>query len=328
MKRFYTLVSLFLPVLLQAQQNLVLNPSFEDTVKCPDNDGQIYNAKNWFQPITFMGSVITSSTTDYFNECSNNPDVSVPNNFAGHQYARTGVAYAGFILYYGTWREYIEAKLNAPLIAAKKYCVDFYLSLGDSSINAISSIGLYFSKDSILTDSILLLPYQPQVKNSDSNFIKDKVNWTLVSGEFTAIGGEQFITIGNFNDDAHTSILYVGGGSFDGAYYYIDDVSVYYCDSDTVDTTVILQIPNVFSPNNDGVNDVFKIKTNAIEELDCAIYNRWGERVYGWQGMGGGWDGKTNYGTDAPEGVYYYVVSANGRDGKKITKKGFMELKR
>jgi len=56
------------------QTNLVVNPSFEDTVNCPTADNQLYNCVGW----TAYGSV------EYFNSCSSSPDVSVPNNWGGY----------------------------------------------------------------------------------------------------------------------------------------------------------------------------------------------------------------------------------------------------
>lgn len=105
-------------------QNLVKNPSFEDTISCPMYLGQISKAIPWFNA--------TDNTPDYFNSCweeNGNSSVDVPSNFWGFQYARTGVAYAGFSPYYGCpeCRDYIEGIMLDSLIAGKKYCVEFYV---------------------------------------------------------------------------------------------------------------------------------------------------------------------------------------------------------
>lgn len=72
-----------------------------------------------------------------------------------------------------------------------------------------------------------------------------------------------------------------------------------------------ISMPNVFTPNSDGVNDVFRpIAAGAIEIIG-KIYNRWGELIYGWQGINGYWDGYTSpSGQLAPSGTYFYVVTA------------------
>lgn len=75
-----------------------------------------------------------------------------------------------------------------------------------------------------------------------------------------------------------------------------------------------LEMPDAFSPNGDGINDVYKAKSNyrAIATFEATIFNRWGHQVYEWTDPAGGWDG---HGAD--EGVYLVVVKARGTDGKK-----------
>ncbi|MBL4706135.1 MAG: gliding motility-associated C-terminal domain-containing protein [Flavobacteriales bacterium] len=80
--------------------------------------------------------------------------------------------------------------------------------------------------------------------------------------------------------------------------------------SDSVVVTVIippdtLLLPNIFTPNNDGVNDQFRI--TAPEGFTLEIYNRWGELIYH-SGLQPYWDGRTNSGEIALTGTYFYVV--------------------
>ena len=68
-------------------------------------------------------------------------------------------------------------------------------------------------------------------------------------------------------------------------------------------------IPNIFTPNNDGFNDIFKITpTNAID-FEVVIYNRWGQMVFSWNSPSGYWDGKNQLGFEVPDGTYFYSVS-------------------
>ena len=77
------------------------------------------------------------------------------------------------------------------------------------------------------------LPYIPQVTNPSTNILYDTTNWILVSGIYQAIGGEYYMTIGNFNDSSSTFLDSVptSGLTENTAYYYIDDVTVYDLDS-------------------------------------------------------------------------------------------------
>src|SRR4029078_6403538 len=93
--RYSFLILLFSFISLFANaQNLVPNPSFEDTPICPSGVGQVNNCLNWIPLI---------NTPDYFNRCSQNPDISVPNNLFGFQEPAFGDGYIGFFTYSTIW---------------------------------------------------------------------------------------------------------------------------------------------------------------------------------------------------------------------------------
>lgn len=77
----------------------------------------------------------------------------------------------------------------------------------------------------------------------------------------------------------------------------------------------ILNIPDVITPNGDGLNEEFKFGFNSIKTFECAIYTRWGNEVYRWNDLTKGWNGKNKGGQDEPEGTYFYVIKAEGYDG-------------
>jgi gliding motility-associated-like protein len=85
----------------------------------------------------------------------------------------------------------------------------------------------------------------------------------------------------------------------------------------SVEKSSDLVVPNVFTPNGDGLNDFFVVYAPGMESFVIDIYNRWGQKVTGWTNLEKGfWDGRLPGGTIAPEGTYYYVLSAKGKDGK------------
>jgi gliding motility-associated-like protein len=91
-------------------------------------------------------------------------------------------------------------------------------------------------------------------------------------------------------------------------------------DSLTSDSTVVLTsslvIPNAFSPNHDEINEVFKVKSyQNIVEFHAYIFNRWGQKLYEWTDLEGGWDG-TYQGKDVKQGTYFVLVKAKGADGQ------------
>ena len=93
-------------------------------------------------------------------------------------------------------------------------------------------------------------------------------------------------------------------------------------DNDSVasDSTVVLTstliMPNAFSPNNDKINDVYMVKSyQNIIEFHAYIFNRWGQKLYEWTDLEGGWDG-TYRGNDVKQGTYFVLVKAKGADGQ------------
>jgi gliding motility-associated-like protein len=103
--------------------------------------------------------------------------------------------------------------------------------------------------------------------------------------------------------------------------------------TDTVRITVnivnLLQLPNAFTPDKDGHNDLFRItkRLNILSLIDFSIYNRWGERVFQTTDLDAGWDGTFN-GEPQGLGVFVWYVKALNRDGIIITRQGNVTLVR
>ena len=91
----------------------------------------------------------------------------------------------------------------------------------------------------------------------------------------------------------------------------------------------ILNIPNIFTPNGDGENDMFFFEMKNINSIGVVIYSqKEGGLVYQWNSLDGNWNGKKMSGDDAPEGVYLYSIQAIGIDGVLHSEKGFVTLSR
>ncbi|PIQ16707.1 MAG: hypothetical protein COW67_01500, partial [Flavobacteriales bacterium CG18_big_fil_WC_8_21_14_2_50_32_9] len=85
-------------------------------------------------------------------------------------------------------------------------------------------------------------------------------------------------------------------------------------------------IPTVFTPNGDGNNDFFRVDGENLKSVDGEIYNRWGQKMFAWGNVNGYWDGRTLSGSEAPDGTYFYIINAEGIDGKKYFQKGTLSL--
>lgn len=298
-----------------AAQNLVPNPSFEDTVSCPIGPDQLSLAQFWYSP--------TFATTDYYHECSDPYPiglVGVPFNWVGYQLPRTGNGYIGLVFDFGTlnpeYREYAQIKLLEKLKTGGIYKLSFYASLADSSALALSQLGGLLSENPVGTLGDPQIEMQPQVLSNKNTFLVNKDGWMEITGYFIAQGNEKYLTIGHFLSNANSSYIKVYDGLFaNQSYYYIDDVSI-----EEISTT---NFPNVFTPNNDGLNDEFDLKINCLDcGFELQIYNRWGQLLE--QNNTFKWNGMYN-GNSCSDGVYYYVL--NDTVNKKAVYSGFFLLK-
>ncbi|MDQ3191931.1 MAG: gliding motility-associated C-terminal domain-containing protein, partial [Bacteroidota bacterium] len=92
-----------------------------------------------------------------------------------------------------------------------------------------------------------------------------------------------------------------------------------------VDDDLHVYIPNIFSPNKDGQNDVLYVRGKGIKNVQFFIYNRWGEKVFESNNLIQGWDGSYK-GEAAPMAVYVFMVDAMLESGQRVVKKGDVTL--
>lgn len=91
--------------------------------------------------------------------------------------------------------------------------------------------------------------------------------------------------------------------------------------------TAELYVPNVFTPNNDLVNDVFRVKGYNVSNFYGVVFDRWGLELFSWNDIAQGWDGKAG-GRLCSDGTYFYIITAKDADGKDIKKQGSFTLLR
>ena len=258
MKVTFTLIFLLITFsIINAQQNLVPNPSFENVESCPQFLGE-FTLTDWVNP--------TWGSPDNFHTCSTG-QVGVPQNVVGWQYPKTGNGYIGtwghsFI---GTnYREYIQCQLLFPLEEGEQYEVSFWVSLSDSSTIACNNIGALLSLTPVFLDGNTNLPYTPQVVSED--IISDAVNWIQIIDTITSVGEEEYLTIGVFTDDANTNWIPVSGGWMSEFYYYYDDVSIIKITTTGLNEASKESNISVFPNPSDGYITISSIETiNSFE---------------------------------------------------------------
>ena len=138
------------------------------------------------------------------------------------------------------------------------------------------------------------------------------------------------ITTNNYYNLISDSLYNLTSGS-----YRIQIMDSQSCLYDT--TMIILQVecssylwvPDIFTPNGDGINDIFKVKHRNLTWFKCVIFSRWGRELWSYTDPDKGWKGKEIKDLDpSSSGVYFYLVTAEGKDGKKYNIKGFLQLQK
>jgi hypothetical protein len=219
-RSFFSLLLILVAASPGLSQSLVINHDFETLTSplsswCPSASSQMFLAAGWQTPAKQI-------TPDYFHACGTTA-YSVPSNSFGMEPDKAGgQGYASIVAYHSLMasREYIQAPLKAPLVAGATYEVFFDVSLAERSGIAIDRLGAYLGED--ITTAGFVLNAVPQV--TSASMISSTVGWTTIAGQFVAVGGEEFITLGDFGPQALTNTIVRTG-------FVIPNVAVYYVDN-------------------------------------------------------------------------------------------------
>lgn len=304
--------NLFIYYNIAAQPNLVSNPSFEDYVDCPFGAGQIQQIIGWH---SFRES------PDYFNSCASMASYfSVPSNGFGYQQAASGNAYVGIICYNNSIlsREIIANSLSTPLSIGQKYFISFKTSKANDTITAGYSINNLGAKFSTIQQTNASIDNAPMVYTS--SVISDTVNWTTISGSFIADSAYKYLMIGNFFDDANTTIVNNGTGSW--AYYLIDDVCLSTDSLLCADFTVSVEensINNQFAFYPNPASDFFSIQRSSNVPYHLTVFNSIGQQLYSEQNITSN-DLQLNVGSYNTGLIFIKITSQNNQFIYKLLK--------
>jgi gliding motility-associated-like protein len=315
----------------------VPNGSFEEYNWCPYQD-QVNNIDAFYITACKHWTMPTLGSSDYFNACSTDYDsflntylFSVPENYIGHQYARTGDGYAGLIFVQDEIdsqenSEYIQVKIKSQLEAGKFYHLQFYVNCSELVIGATepicpNSIGTLLTPNQLNISNYDIIPLTPQFQSDLNVFFCDTAEWFELNYTFQAVGNENYLTIGVFTPLPIIQVTDYDGNSLLGAtvYYYIDDVSLIEVDYMSM---IDGKIPNVFTPNGDGINDYFTFDNSLVQAKRLTILNRWGNIIFQ-SDSSLLWDGTSN-GKECTDGLYYYIIEV----GNTFKVNGFLTLMR
>ncbi|HBF88191.1 MAG TPA: hypothetical protein DDX39_06065 [Bacteroidales bacterium] len=224
----------------------------------------------------------------------------------------------GYAPYSYSWSNGInnDSILN---LAANTYFITITDSLGCSTIDSViialgenNTINADFEMDSL--EILGGLPVHLTDQSTDS---VDVVEWTW-----------------NIEEESYTDTLgfytytFYEAGIYPIELIIKDEIGCL----DTIAKNIIIKegiaIPNVFSPNGDGKNDVFYVVSNGISEYSIEIFNRWGALIFTETSPYIQWTGRTTAGVEVPVGTYFYVLHAATKTGKTIEESGFITLVR
>ena len=165
---------------------------------------------------------------------------------------------------------------------------------------------------------------------------------------FSIFNSESFapvsLPVSNLTSGADECTWYLDGVETelndDGSLYFANDtiytvmlecVNAAGCKSSMEQKVVVghiqLLFPNTFTPNEDGINDLFRPVMHGISSIDLSIFNRWGEEIFRTTEIDGAWDGKVA-GREAPDGIYTYSIIARDKNAKIIRERGRIQLVR
>ncbi|MGF1637116.1 MAG: gliding motility-associated C-terminal domain-containing protein [Cyclobacteriaceae bacterium] len=301
-------VDLLIVTAKTSAQNLVPNPSFEayKELQC-DLNRPIFppyeNPKVWFQSILEDWVLPTETPSQIFSlllddSCATNPllfNKGLPKD--GFNMVSIILTQHYTLIPNANARSYIQVKLMEKLKKNQYYMAGGYQSYSNMvSFHAANNLGMLFTEEAIGNDNSDMLKFRPQINENEVNM--ERLVWKTFGGCFQAKGNEQFLTIGGFYDDSETTVVQVIEGDLRGtaiAHYFID--SVY------VEQVNDLWIPNVITPNGDGLNDSFVIRGLEKGQWSLMVYNKWGKTVYHNTDYRNNWSGEKLH-----SGVYFYLL--------------------
>jgi gliding motility-associated-like protein len=218
--------------------------------------------------------------------------------------------------------------INSPTLFVK--------DAGEYSILVTNTLNGCYSKTEVdVINGKLVADFEP---DQITGFAPLKVNFTNNSSSSDPITGKNNVrsawNFGNgtsvtYTSAATASALYTQPGTYTVTLYATKGTCMESKQSViTVEIPSSMEIPNVFTPNGDGVNDLFFLKANNLTQINVQIFDRWGHIVYELISDKGNiaWDGKNQYGKDAAEGTYFYTIRSTGNDGQTYNSKGTVSL--
>ncbi|MGZ4118465.1 MAG: T9SS type B sorting domain-containing protein, partial [Bacteroidia bacterium] len=176
------------------------------------------------------------------------------------------------------------------------------------------------------TDLVTIVVHPKPVANAGA----DDTIAVGTSIQLNASGGEQYSwspATGLDNPSIYNPIA----SPVVNSYYTVTVTNAYGCKSSDNLTILVFNsnfwVPTAFTPDGNGVDDIFYVRGEGIKNLEFTVFNRWGEQIFLSRDLNVGWDGtRQTTGEKLPEGAYVYQVKGINPDGTQLYAKGMINL--
>jgi gliding motility-associated-like protein len=190
-----------------------------------------------------------------------------------------------------------------------------------------------------ITPELGCTPLEVTITNNSQN--ASTFEWNFGNGQTTTVNNMDYITQ-TFTEDAQIQLTASEGNCDDVAFLPVlisvcgctDPIAINYNplaevdDGSCIPPTPTVEVPNVFTPNEDGDNDFFFLNATNALNIDLTIINRWGNVVFEGSGINPAWNGKTDSGAEATDGVYFYKYVLKGYQDAVLEGHGYLHLQR
>jgi len=308
-------------------QVYVINGGFEFSETVPNQTGQWDLIHNW----TNAGSL--TANPDYYHSFGYNGG-DLPETPLAFIEAYNGYAIAGLEVSRRSGlnaREYLMGEFSEPLKVGSRYEFSFAIANGDVYKHStaglgVSDLGVVFSTEELEQQLREPISVHPQISMTQIQYYQ---GWKIMKFAFTASENHKFFTFGLFGDDAGKEIESFEGPGKTMAYYFVDDFAIRDLTSelneddlesrgdlsDLFNLEISTFVPTAFTPNNDGLNDVFAPSLQANRGALMRIFDRSGAMVWESADEYPNWEGYTLAGGEAKLGVYVWTLSVVTEDG-------------
>jgi gliding motility-associated-like protein len=308
--RFILFVCFTLSLSILYGQNLISNGSFEEYNICPIGRSQLINCNGWFDIV---------ATTDYLLCEGETATLNVlPSSTGAHTGdGCVGIASHGISINTETFGQ----ELLSTLPVGATFNLTFYSKVTSNNNYNDECGGVFLYGFSTLPSGLPSSYACPsslsgiELLGSSENIIGE--DWVLYEIDFIVTTQINYIAL---------ALECFGCQKF----VFLDDLELYETsvqsdleEEDPESEFDCFEFPNVITPNNDGVNDLFTVTTDCIAEGSIRILNRWGNTVYYSNNLSNSWNG-TNNGQNVSSGTYFYIIESQLIQEK--VKSGFLTV--